>query len=491
MSAYIIYYSLLPALPLLPPLLAAIIIAATPNTKAHTPIAVIAGFINLLLVMSAAPLILKGVVLNCTLVELLPNVGLTFRLDGAGLIFGMVAAGLWMVTAVFSKGYMQTLHEHGQRRFNCFFAVSLFATFGVALADNLLTLYMFYEILSLATWPLVTHHQDVAARTSGRKYILYIMGPSIAFVLPAIIVIYILTGSLDFYAVGLAAGVMKPASAVVMGLALLFGFSKAGVMPLHAWLPAAMVAPTPVSALLHAVAVVKVGAFSIYRALTGFGADIFMALNLNDIICVIASVTIITASLIALSQDNLKRRLAFSTIGQLSYIVLGVGIMTPLALTGALLHIVTHAFGKITLFFCAGTIFVATGKANISEMRGLGRAMPWTFGLFAVGSLSVIGLPPFGGFVSKWYLALGAFQGGHMMLLAVILISSFLNAAYFLPIVFKAFYINSGIPRVYSPAACRWPLLITGAGTVLIFFFHHKILDLANIMLPLLGMGGV
>lgn len=481
--------SYLPFLLLLPALLAALAAACLPNLKLHTPIAFCAGLVTLLLSLSAVPNILDGEILRGFWLELLPGVGFSLRLDGASVIFCTMAAFLWMLTAVYAKGYMQTLREHSQRRFNCFFNLSLFATFGVALADNLLVLYMFYEILSLATWPLVTHEQNYTARTAGRKYLLYIMGPSIALVLPAIIVVYIYTGSMNFAAIGQAALMMHPSSVIIMALAFVFGFSKAAVMPLHDWLPAAMVAPTPVSALLHAVAVVKVGAYSIYRTLTGFDAWLFIDLHLDDIVCVIASITIIAASLIALSQDNLKRRLAFSTVGQLGYIVLGVGMMTPIAVTGALLHIVTHAFGKITLFFCAGTIYVASGKTEISDMGGLGRAMPWTFGFFAIGALSVIGLPPFTGFISKWYLALGAYQGGHRLLLMVILASSLLNAAYFMPIIFRAFYVNNNIPRLYSPAACRWPIMITGCGTMVLFLFSNVIVDLANSMLPFLGFG--
>lgn len=483
--------NILPFLLIIPALIAAGLIAGLRNVNLHTPIAFCAGFITLVLSLTALPAVLSGEIVRSFWLELLPGVHFSLRLDGASLIFCAMAAFLWMLTAVYAKGYMQTLREHSQRRFNCFFALSMFATFGVALADNLLVLYMFYELLSLATWPLVTHEQNDKARTAGRKYLLYIMGPSIALVLPAIIAVYMYTGSMEFSAIALAAQKMSPSSIIIMALAFVFGFSKAAVMPLHAWLPAAMVAPTPVSALLHAVAVVKVGAYSIYRTLTGFDSQVFLNLHLDDVVCTLAAITIIAASLIALSQDQLKRRLAFSTIGQLGYIVLGVGMMTPIAVTGALLHIVTHAFGKITLFFCAGTIYVASGKSNISEMCGLGRAMPWTFAFFAIGALSVIGLPPFGGFISKWYLALGAYQSGHMLLLMVILASSFLNAAYFLPIIFRAFYVNNNIPRLYSPLSCRLPILITGCCTVIIFLFHNVIVDLANNMLPFLGMGGM
>jgi len=264
-------------------------------------------------------------------------------------------------------------------------------------------------MLSLATYPLVTHHQDAEARSAGRKYLLYILGTSVGLVLPAMVVSYLMTGTLEFRPQGFLGGAGSKTLLSVLLLMLVFGLAKAAIMPFHSWLPAAMVAPTPVSALLHAVAVVKVGAFSIFRVLTGvFGIDLLADFNLGLVVASIASVTIIVSSLIALSQDGLKRRLTFSTIGQLSYIVLGAALLSPRGLVGGMLHMAVHAFGKITLFFCAGALFVATGKTHISQMVGLGRRMPLTMLAFLMGSLSVIGLPPLGGFWSKWNLLLGA-----------------------------------------------------------------------------------
>jgi len=272
-------------------------------------------------------------------------------------------------------------------------------------------------------------------------------------------------------------------------LVFLFGFAKAAVFPLHGWLPAAMVAPTPVSALLHAVAVVKVGAFSIVRVVTGiFGFDLLASFNLGYVIALIASVTIILGSLVALSQDELKRRLAFSTVSQLSYIVLGVGLLTPYGLVGGVLHIVMHALGKITLFFCAGAIMVATGKKHISEMDGIGKTMPWTMGAFFIGSLSIIGLPPCGGFISKWYLVLGTLQKQSFLLMTVILASSLLNAAYFLPIVYRAFFLEPKDPSLIPPSniepvRCVVPLVITGIGSIVLFFWPDvfiRLIEIAN-----------
>jgi multicomponent Na+:H+ antiporter subunit D len=268
---------------------------------------------------------------------------------------------------------------------------------------------------------------------------------------------------------------------------LVLGFAKVGIMPFHSWLPAAMVAPTPVSALLHAVAVVKVGAFSVVRVLTGvFGVNFLTSFHLGPLIGYIAAFTVITASLIALSQDGLKRRLAFSTIGQLSYIVLGVALLSPKGLTGGMVHIAMHAFGKITLFFCAGAIFVATGKKNISEMVGIGKRMPVTMIAFFIGSLSVIGLPPTGGFFSKWYLVLGTLQADQMPMLIILLTSSLLNAAYFFPIVYKAFFCTAE-ESMYentireAPIWCVAPLVVTAIGSIVLFFYPTLFLNLAEL----------
>ena len=266
-----------------------------------------------------------------------------------------------------------------------------------------------------------------------------------------------------------------------------FGFAKAGIMPFHAWLPAAMVAPTPVSALLHAVAVVKVGVFSVFRVITGiFGTDLLLSMHLGTLLCYIAAFTILTASLVALSQDGLKRRLAFSTIGQLSYIVLGASLLSPKALTGGLAHIAMHAFGKITLFFCAGAIFVATGKKYISEMVGIGRRMPVTMTAFLIGSLSVIGLPPTGGFISKWFLVLGTLEADQFVMLVVLLGSSLLNGAYFLPVVYRAFFCTPEESlfedKVHeAPLWCVVPLVLTATCSIVLFFFPQPFFNLARL----------
>jgi multicomponent Na+:H+ antiporter subunit D len=445
-----------------------------------------AGIIKLLIVASMVPLVLQGYILEYTVAEVLPGMAIRLRVDPLGLLFALVASTLWIATSAYSIGYMRGLKEHSQTRYFSFFAIALSSTIGVAFSANLFTLYLFYEILSLATYPLVTHHQDREARASGRKYLTYILGSSIAFVLPAMLISYSLSGTLEFARQGFLAGTASKGLLTLLLVLFIFGFAKAAIMPFHSWLPAAMVAPTPVSALLHAVAVVKVGVFSIFRIVTGvFGTDLLQSLNLGTFLCTLASVTILTASLIALSQDGLKRRLAYSTIGQLSYIILGAALLSPKGLTGGMVHIAMHAFGKITLFFCAGAIFVATGKKNISDMVGIGKRMPVTMLAFLIGSLSVIGLPPTGGFISKWNLVLGTLEADQLMMLFVLLTSSLLNAAYFIPITYTAFFctpeeslFDDEIKE--APLWCVVPLTVTAVISILLFFYPQPFFDLAR-----------
>ena len=447
----------------------------------------LAGIIKFGLVVSMLPLVLGGTVIEYTLIEVLPGLAIQFRVDPMGMLFALVSSTLWIVTSAYSIGYMRGLNEHSQTRYFAFFAVALSATIGVAFSANLFTMYLFYEMLSLATYPLVTHHQDDEARISGRKYLSYILGTSIALVLPAMLIIYSLTGTLDFASQGILSVGLSKSTVAVLLLMCVFGFAKAGIMPFHGWLPAAMVAPTPVSALLHAVAVVKVGVFSIFRVITGiFGTNLLSSLHLGTVLCYIAAFTILAASLIALSQDGLKRRLAFSTIGQLSYIILGAALLSPKGQVGGLMHIAMHAFGKITLFFCAGAIFVATGKKYISEMVGIGKRMPVTMTAFLIGGMSVIGLPPTGGFISKWFLVLGTLEADQIVMLVVLLGSSLLNTAYFLPVVYRAFFCTPEESMFENkvqeaPLWCLVPLVVTAIVSVGLFFFPQPFFNLASL----------
>ncbi len=449
----------------------------------------VAGFVKLAIVCLMVPTILDGKLIEFTLAKGIAglNVPIVFRVDGLGILFALVASALWIPTSLYAIGYMRGLHEHSQTRFFAFFALSLSATLGVAFSGNLLTMYLFYEVLSLSTWPLVTHHQDKEARTGGRVYLTHLLTTSIGFALPALIFCYLRSGgTMEFSLEGFLAGNLTKTESIVILLLFTFGFAKNGLMPFHSWLPNAMVAPTPVSALLHAVAVVKVGVFCVIRVFTGvFGLEMLRDMDIGIIVSWIAAFTVIASSLIALSQDNLKRRLAFSTIGQLAYIILGISLLTDWGAKGSMLHIVMHACGKITLFFCAGAIFVATGKKYISQMTGLGWKMPITFGCFLIACFSVTGLPPTGGFVSKFSLVLGTvsgeggIQGRDIALLSVFLISTILNAAYFFPIAIKAFFppsSESGSAKFSfqnikeAPLACVLPIVVTTSLTVYFFF---------------------
>ena len=441
-------------------------------------------------VLSMVPILLSGSIIEFQIWQMFTHVPLLLRVDGFGLLFACVASLLWIATTVYAIGYMRGLHEHAQTRFYSFFAISLSATIGVAFSANLLTIYFFYEMLSVSTFPLVTHMQDKDARTGGRTYLGYLLFTSLCLLLPAMSWCYVWldggTVTMDFLADTGKVGDFSQTTQMVLLALFTFGFAKAGIMPLHSWLPGAMVAPTPVSALLHAVAVVKVGVFCVIRVYSDiFGVQVLQDLDGEDWMIGIACATILISSLIALSQDNLKRRLAFSTIGQLGYVVLGATLATEQGVGGSVLHIAMHACGKITLFFCAGAIFVASGKKYVSELRGLGRKMPITMGAFMIGSLSVIGLPPLGGFISKWYLALGALDRGMSWVVVVLLVSSLLNVFYLLPVAATAFFRDpeedqdTGMKE--APMACVVPLAITAIGCFVLFFFAEPILQLVGL----------
>ncbi|KQW66607.1 monovalent cation/H+ antiporter subunit D family protein [Ensifer sp. Root127] len=447
-----------------------------------SPLAAIALFA---IVASMAPTVLAGGTVDLRLFEILPGIDFAFRVDALGMVFATVSSLLWIVAAIYSIGYMRHLKEHAQTRFFACFATSLAAAVGGAFAANLFTLVIFYEVLSLVTYPLVYHHEDEEGWKGSRKYLVYLMGASKSVLLAALALTYHIAGSLDFVAGGLLARADASAALLtVVYFCYLFGFAKAAVMPVHAWLPAAMVAPTPVSALLHAVAVVKMGVFCVLRVVFHvFGVGLVGELGLGTATAYLVSFTILMASVYALTRDDLKARLAYSTVSQLSYIVLGVVLLSPVAMVGGIIHIAAHAFSKITLFFCAGSIYCASGKRNISDMAGIGRRLPWTMGAFFVGSLSMIGVPPTAGFVSKWYLALGSVEAGEIAFLIVLLVSSVLNAAYFLPVSYVAFF---GTEVQESPATVREipmmtiPLVATAILSVLMGIFPGYFLALAD-----------
>jgi multicomponent Na+:H+ antiporter subunit D len=472
---------------------AGLVIAAGKRPNLREACSLCAAVVLFALVVSLIPAVRAGHPLHYTVFALLPGLSVSLRADALSMIFALTASFLWVVAVFYSAGYMRSLGEHAQTRFNACFALAIFGAVGCAFSDNLLTLYLFYEIVSVCTYPLVAHHQDEEGYAGGKRYLVYLTTAAKGLILPAMALLYVMSGTLDFASnvytgiipVGVHNGVV-----IALYICCILGFAKNGVMPLHHWLPGAMVAPTPVSALLHAVAVVKVGVFSTVRVmLYVFGTDLMDRLHLGLPTAYFVSITILVGSVVALSKDDLKARLAYSTVSQLSYVILGVALLTPAAVAGGLFHIAAHAFAKITLFFCAGAIFVTTHKKKISEMKGLGRAMPFTFGAFALASLSMIGVPPVGGFISKLYLLVGALDAGSIGILAVLIVSTLLNAAYFVPVVYQGFF---GEPAAGEPALVRReaplllliPLCATAVISVLIGVFPDLIMQFARAVAP-------
>lgn len=436
--------------------------------------------------------LLGGEVVETTLIEILPGMSIALHTEPLSILFALVASGLWIVTSVYSIGYMRGNNEKNQTRFYLFFAIALFGAMGVAFAANLMTLFVFYEVLTLSTYPLVAHKGDANALKGARTYLGILLVTSIGLFLPAIIWTYAVAGTLDFVPGGILEGKISDSMAALLLLLFVLGVGKAAVMPVHRWLPAAMVAPTPVSALLHAVAVVKAGVFTITKIVIYiFGVDMLAHVPAEKLVMYLAGFTVVTASLIALRQTNIKRMLAYSTIGQLSYIVLAALALAPYSEVGAAIHIVAHAFGKITLFFTAGAIYVASKKTEVNQLHGIGWRMPWTMTAFAIGALSMIGVPPTAGFVSKWFIIAGAFQLENYFVLGVLILSTGLTAAYFLPIVFRAFFQKELEPPAKDHGEAPWQMVLalstTAALTLLFFFFNSPVVLLE---LGILGMGG-
>ena len=402
---------------------------------------ILASVVKFSIVLSMVPFVLQGRMLEYTIILLTPGVALQFRVDQFGLFFGVLASALWIATSVYSIGYVRGLGEHAQTRYFFNFALCLSATMGIAFAGNLLTLFIFYEILTVSTYPLVAHKETEDAIMGGRKYLAYTLTAGVV-ILFAIIFIYTLTGTLDFKAGGFLLGHGSSAVLIFLFAILILGFGvKAGIMPLHEWLPTAMIAPTPVSALLHAVAVVKAGVFGCLRIiLYVFGPELLHQLDLWLILAYFAAFTVVVAGMFALAQDNLKRRLAFSTINNLAIIIMGAALLSPSAITGSIFHMASHGFMKITLFFVAGAIYVKTHKENVSELDGIGRQMPLTMGAFAIGAMGIAGTPPICGFISKWYLAMGTLEAKEVVFLFVLLISALMDVAYFFPIIYNSFF---------------------------------------------------
>ncbi len=364
-----------------------------------------------------------------------------FKIDKLGSFFTILVSILWIFTAFYSFDYMQ--HEGQENRFYTFFLCTLGITIGIGFSGNLLTLYFFYELLTLSTFPLVIHSGGEEARYSGKKYLIYSFGGA-TLALLGIILLSMYSGNIDFACKGIIkmSTIDQKNLLLTIYLLLFLGFGvKAALVPFHSWLPAAMVAPTPVSALLHAVAVVKSGIFAIIRvSYYIFGVEIIKQIDGNIYTSILISITILLGSLLAIYQTNLKKRLAYSTISQLGYILLGITMLNKDALIGGIFHLINHAFIKITLFFCVGAIYYKTGKKTIHEIKGIGKKMPITMWCFGIASISLVGIPPTNGFVSKWYLALGGLKANVGLFAVILLVSAFLTAGYLLPVVITAFF---------------------------------------------------
>ena len=441
----------------------------------------VGGVITFIAAVEVALAVLDGETPRLFVAQIAEGLAIEFAVTPLGAIFGLVASGLWILAALYSVGYMRGNHEKHQTRFAAFYAVAVHAAMAVAWSGNLLVLFIFYEILTFSTYPLVTHKESAVARNAGRLYMSILVGTSVILLLPAVVWVWFNTGTLDFRPGGYLEGQIDPTMVPILLGLFAFGVGKAALMPIHRWLPAAMVAPTPVSALLHAVAVVKAGVFTILTVVVYvFGIDFLAKTGASQWLIWLTAFTILASSVVAISKDDIKARLAYSTISQLSYIVLGAALASQMAVQGAALHIVMHAAGKITLFFCAGAIYVQAHLTKVSDLDGQGREMPWVFAAFFVGALSIIGVPPFGGSWSKFMLMVGAADAGYIAILVVLGLSSLLNVYYLLEPLSRAFFRE----KIKSVEVTRHPLVVippvmTALISISLFFYNETFLDLA------------
>ena len=441
----------------------------------------VGGVITFIAAVEVALAVLDGETPRLFVAQIAEGLAIEFAVTPLGAIFGLVASGLWILAALYSVGYMRGNHEKHQTRFAAFYAVAVHAAMAVAWSGNLLVLFIFYEILTFSTYPLVTHKESAVARNAGRLYMSILVGTSVILLLPAVVWVWFNTGTLDFRPGGYLEGQIDPTMVPILLGLFAFGVGKAALMPIHRWLPAAMVAPTPVSALLHAVAVVKAGVFTILTVVVYvFGIDFLAKTGASQWLIWLTAFTILASSVVAISKDDIKARLAYSTISQLSYIVLGAALASQMAVQGAALHIVMHAAGKITLFFCAGAIYVQAHLTKVSDLDGQGREMPWVFAAFFVGALSIIGIPPLGGSWSKFMLMVGAADAGYIAILVVLGLSSLLNVYYLLEPLSRAFFRE----KIKSVEVKRHPLVVippvmTALISVALFFYNETFLDLA------------
>jgi multicomponent Na+:H+ antiporter subunit D len=458
--------------------------AADRSPNLREGVTITASLIVIFLVSSLYFRVSQGETIAWASPDLLPGLSVAFLIEPLGMLFALVAGYLWLVTTIYAIGYMRDHQEDHQTRFYACFAIAISSTMGIAFSANLFTLFIFYEILTLSTYPLVTHAGTSKAKHGGRVYLGVLLTTSILFLLLAIIGTWHTAGTLDFTRGGIFPPQTSRLAMATLLVLFIFGIGKAAIMPFHRWLPAAMVAPTPVSALLHAVAVVKAGVFTVLKvSVYIFGIDTLRVLPTTNVMLYLAGATVLLASLVAMRQDNLKARLAYSTVSQLGYITIGALLATSAGIVGGAMHIAMHAFGKITLFFCAGAIMLASHKTEISEMRGLGKQMPITMIAFFIGSLSIIGLPPTGGTWSKWLLLTGSLDAGQWGIMIILMLSSLLNIAYLLPIPLRAFFSGNTVtqePRFKeAPLPSLIALCITAIGCLALFFLTGPLHQLA------------
>ena len=471
---------------IMPLLAAAGIVTTGRNANLREAVTIVTSLVLLFLVINLYQGNQQGESISVLWWELLPGLQISFSIEPLGILFALIASFLWLITTVYAIGYMRSHNEKNQTRFYTCFAIAISSVMGIAFSDNLFSLFIFYEVLTLSTYPLVTHSGTEEAKKGGRVYLGILLSTSIVFFLLAIISTWFVAGTLDFKPGGVFGSDVNKMVAGVILLLFVFGIGKAAIMPFHRWLPAAMVAPTPVSALLHAVAVVKAGVFTILKVCTFiFGIDLLAELPSTQFLLYLAGASILLASLVAMRQDNLKARLAYSTVSQLGYITMGALLATSSGVIGSSMHMATHAFGKITLFFCAGAILVAAHKSKISEMRGLGRQMPITMAAFFIASLSIIGVPPTGGTWSKWFLLMGTIEAEQLILMGILIISSLLNIAYLLPIPYHAYFSadklsSSGAGIKEAPLPSLIALCVTTVGCVILFIYPQPLYELAK-----------
>ena len=442
-----------------------------------------------------------GTAPSLAIAEILPGFSLMLRAEPIGLVFAGVAAGLWGLNSLYSIGYMRAEHAPRQTRFYACFALALSAAMAIALAGNLATLFVAYEALTLVTYPLVVHWQTEGAIAGARRYLAYLLATSLVPFLGAILWTWSAAGTLDFTPGGILDGKLGDGMLTVLLLLFAYGVGKAALMPLHGWLPAAMVAPTPVSALLHAVAVVKAGVFTLLKiAVYIFGIDV-IGRGVGDVLVVIAAASVIAASVIAMTKDDLKARLAYSTVAQLAMVTLAVAIGSPLAIGAGILQLVMHAWGKITLFFGAGAIQLATHKKKLSEIAGIGMKLPLLMASFFVGTLSVAGLPPFGGMWPKFLLLEATSARDLYLLVGCLGLSTLLTLGYLAPIFITAVFGKPGAADPHAlphddhdhgdghlPLLALIPPVVTALGCLVLFVAAPAIL---RFVAPAIGLGAL